>query len=185
MCPGAILPARATRAGGTRLARRHSMVTKAISPKRPAPRASTSKAKAPAKRVIRATDPIETFMTRSPHCIGKDQKLATAQTLMREQRLRHLPVLEGGKLIGMLSQRDIYFVGAIPGVDPGEDTVEDAMTQDAYRVSPSAQLLGVVSTMVDKKLGSAVVVQRGKVVGVFTTTDAMRLLTELLAGGAR
>ena len=131
-------------------------------------------------RVNGASDSIETFMTRSPHCIGKDQKLATAQALMRTARLRHLPVLDAGKLVGMLTQRDIYFVETIRGVDPSEDTVEDAMTQEAYQVSPSALLRDVVSVMAKKKLGSAVVVEAGKVVGVFTTTDALEVLAALL-----
>ena len=131
--------------------------------------------------VIGATDSIERFMTHSPHCIGKDQSLATAQSLMRSERLRHLPVLEAGKLIGMLSQRDIYFMEALPSVDPSATTVEDAMTQEAYQVSPKARLRDVVGTMAKKTLGSAVVVEAGKVVGVFTTTDALTVLAEVLS----
>ncbi len=81
----------------------------------------------------------------------------------------------------MLSQRDIYFVETIQGVDPVEVSVEDAMTQDAYQVQPTARLHTVVAAMAKKKIGSAVVVEDGKVVGVFTTTDALTVLSELLA----
>jgi acetoin utilization protein AcuB len=124
---------------------------------------------------------IASFMTPSPHCIGKAQTIETAQTLMRNARLRHLPVLEAGKLVGMLSQRDVYFTETIHGVDPSRDTVEDAMSQDTYQVAPSALLRDVVRTMATAKVGSAVVVDGGgKVVGVFTTTDAMKLLYGLL-----
>jgi acetoin utilization protein AcuB len=132
-------------------------------------------------RAVAPTTSIANFMTRSPHCIGKDQKLATASSLMRDARLRHLPVLEAGRLVGMLSQRDIYFVETIQGVDPVEVSVEDAMTQDAYQVQPTARLHTVVAAMAKKKIGSAVVVEDGKVVGVFTTTDALTVLSELLA----
>jgi acetoin utilization protein AcuB len=145
------------------------------------PRRGPSKAPAPVPRATSTRDSIETFMTRSPHCIGKDQKLVTAQALMRAGRLRHLPVLEAGKLVGMLSQRDIYFLETIRGVDPEEDTVEDAMTQDAYQVAPSARLHDVIGTMAKQKLGSAVVVEAGRVVGLFTTTDALTVLAGLLA----
>jgi acetoin utilization protein AcuB len=100
---------------------------------------------------------------------------------MRKAGLRHLPVLEAGKLVGMVSQRDLYFVETIRGVDPGENTVEDAMTEEAYQVPPSARLHDVVGTMAKRKLGSAVVVEAGRVVGVFTTTDALKILAELVA----
>jgi acetoin utilization protein AcuB len=120
------------------------------------------------------------FMTRSPHSIGKDQKLALAHRLMRTYRIRHLPVLQGGKLVGMVSQRDLYFLESIHGVDPETDTVEDAMSSDTYRVRPTDPLARVVKTMAEKKLGSAVVVEGAKVVGVFTTTDALRTLSRML-----
>jgi acetoin utilization protein AcuB len=144
-------------------------------------RRNPSKSPRSETRIIDANDSIETFMTRSPHCIGKDQKLAVAHALMRKAGLRHLPVLEAGKLVGMVSQRDLYFVETIRGVDPGENTVEDAMTEEAYQVPPSARLHDVVGTMAKKKLGSAVVVEAGRVVGVFTTTDALKILAELVA----
>jgi acetoin utilization protein AcuB len=119
------------------------------------------------------------FMTASPHCIGKDQKLARAHEMMRAHGLRHLPVLDGGKLVGIVSQRDLYFVESIRGVDPDKDLVEDAMT-DAFQVTKRAGLRKVVDTMASKRLGSAVVVEDDKVVGVFTTTDALRALGTLL-----
>ena len=135
----------------------------------------------PPARAIGPDASIASFMTRSPHCIGKDQKLAAASSLMRTAQLRHLPVLDAGRLVGMLSQRDIYFVETIQGVDPVEVSVEDAMTQEAYQVHPTARLHAVVGAMAKKKLGSAVVVEAGKVVGMFTTTDALRVLSELLS----
>ena len=46
-------------------------------------------------------------MTETPHSIGKDQPLAVAHRLMKEHDLRHLPVLEQGKLVGLVSERDV------------------------------------------------------------------------------
>jgi acetoin utilization protein AcuB len=119
-------------------------------------------------------------MTPSPHCIGRDQKLSRAHEVMRAHGLRHLPVLEGGKLVGIVSQRDLYFVETIRGVDADKDLVEDAMTSDAFQVKTTASLKKVVDAMARRRLGSAVVVEGGKVVGVFTTTDAMRTLGTML-----
>ena len=123
------------------------------------------------------------FMSPSPYSIGKDQKLAVAHEMMRTNRIRHLPVLEAGKLVGLLSQRDLYFIETIKGVDREKDTVEDAMTSDTYCVKPTEPVGRVVSEMAKRRLGSAVVVDNGKVVGVFTTTDALKTLSAVLKVG--
>src|SRR3954451_6855057 len=67
-------------------------------------------------------------MTAQPVTIGRDQTLATAHALMREHHCRHLPVLEQGELVGILSQRDLYFLETIKGVESDVDLVEDAMS---------------------------------------------------------
>jgi acetoin utilization protein AcuB len=123
---------------------------------------------------------IKHWMTTSPHSIGRDQTLGVAHKLMREHGLRHLPVLDGGKLVGLLTQRDLYFLESIRGVDMEADRVEDGMSQDVYCVAPDARLAEVVREMAEHKYGCVVVVDAGRVVGVFTTTDAMGLLADRL-----
>ncbi len=123
---------------------------------------------------------IQKHMTTSPHSIGQGQTLARAHAVMSEHQIRHLPVLEGGKLVGMLSDRDLHLVESLDGVDPAKVLVEDAMSSTIYAVAPDAALDDVVSTMAEHKYGSAVVMQNEKVVGIFTTVDACRTLAELL-----
>ena len=125
---------------------------------------------------------IQTFMTTSPHSIGPDQTLAVAQRMMHDHRIRHLPVLAGGRLVGMLSERDVALIETLKDVDPTTVTVEDAMSNEVYAVSPDASLDEVVGTMAEHKYGSSVIVQNAKVVGIFTTVDACRALSELLHG---
>lgn len=120
--------------------------------------------------------PIAEFMTRSPHSIGVEQSIESAQNLMRKYRIRHLPVLHGGRLVGMLSLRDIHLVETFSGVDPGEVTVEEAMSADVYQVPPSTPITEVAAEMARRKLGSAVIVDDGKVVGLFTTVDALNAI---------
>ncbi len=120
-------------------------------------------------------------MTKTPHLIGAEQSMRAAHDLMREHQIRHLPVLHGGKLSGLLSVRDLYLVETLPDVDPERVRVEDAMSQDVYAVGPKTSLKEVVVEMASRKLGSAVVVDGTKVVGVFTTTDALETLAELLS----
>jgi acetoin utilization protein AcuB len=119
-------------------------------------------------------------MTRTPHLIGAEQSMKSAHDLMRAHEIRHLPVLHGGKLIGLLSIRDLHLVETLPDVDPERVRVEEAMTQDVYTVEPKTPLKQVVTEMAARKLGSAVVVEGTKVVGVFTTIDALELLAERL-----
>jgi acetoin utilization protein AcuB len=119
-------------------------------------------------------------MTKTPHLIGAEQSMKSAHELMRAHDIRHLPVLHGGKLTGLLSLRDLHLVETLPGVDPDVVRVEEAMSQDVYAVAPKTPLKTVVSEMAARKLGSAVVVDGRNVVGVFTTIDALGLLAEKL-----
>lgn len=124
---------------------------------------------------------IQKYMTTTPHSIGVEQTVAQAQKLMKEHDIRHLPVLHGGKLVGVLSDRDIALIETLKDVDPEKVSVEDAMTQQVYTVEPSVQIDEVVNEMAEKKYGSAIVVQNHKVVGIFTTVDVCRAFGELLA----
>lgn len=119
---------------------------------------------------------MEDVMTEQPVTIGREQTLALAHKMMRENHCRHLPVLERGELVGVLSQRDLYFLETIAGVDMEEDKVDDAMSTDAYAVTPDARLDEVAATMADNKYGCAVIMERERVVGIFTATDALRVL---------
>ena len=124
--------------------------------------------------------PISKYMSPTPHTIGREQTLATAHHLMREHRIRHLPVLAGGRLVGLLSERDLSLIESIKSVDPDTTLVDEAMTQAPYTVGPEAPLDEVVATMAGQRYGSAVVVDGPRVIGVFTTIDALDALVEML-----
>lgn len=123
-------------------------------------------------------------MSRSPHTIGVSVSLAEAAKVMKKHRIRHLPVLEGGSLVGLLSERDVEVISSVSELDASCILVEEAMSQAPWIVSPQTPLLEVARYMADKKLGSAVVVESDKVVGVFTTTDGMRALADVLESTA-
>ena len=130
--------------------------------------------------MTKAIPTVQKYMTTSPHTIGEDQPMTVAHRMMREHHIRHLPVLRGAKIVGLVSDRDLNMVETLQDVDPRKVLVSEAMTQDPYLVSPDAALDEVVLSMAEKKYGSAVVIQHEKVVGIFTTVDACRAFADLL-----
>lgn len=123
---------------------------------------------------------VQKYMTTSPHTVGTDQTLAHAHTILREHKIRHLPVLRGGELVGMLTDRDLALIETLKDVDPANVQVEDAMSTNIFTVSPDAPLDQVVAQMAAKKYGSAVVVQNKHVVGILTNVDVCTAFAELL-----
>lgn len=124
--------------------------------------------------------PISKFMTTTPTSVTADTTLDDAAKLMASLSIRHLPVMRAGKLLGILTDRDVKFVESFQDVDPKRISVERCMMTDPYQVSPDTLLDEVALTMAEQRYGSAVVVQNGHVVGIFTTVDACRCLSELL-----
>jgi acetoin utilization protein AcuB len=126
------------------------------------------------------------FMTPDPHTIGPDETLAAAHRVMRKLRVRHLPVVDRGKLVGLVSQRDPYLLETLAQADPNNISIVEAMTPEPYCVGPDTPVAEVARTLVARRHGSAVVVEDGRVIGIFTTSDALRALIAVLdqCGGA-
>ncbi len=120
--------------------------------------------------------PISKLMTRAPHTIGREQTMATAHDLMRKHHIRHLPVLDGGRLVGVVSLGDLRLAATFGDVDPAKVTVEEAMSAEPYTVGPDTPVADVAAEMAERRYGCAVIVEDRAVVGVFTTIDALRAL---------
>lgn len=123
-----------------------------------------------------AVPPIERFMSNVLVVIGPKQPLTEATRLMRANNVRHLPVVDHGKLLGILSQRDVHLIETLDGVDPARVMVEEAMTRDVFTVEPEESVEKVAQIMADRRIGSAVVAHGTKLLGLFTTIDALRAL---------
>lgn len=124
---------------------------------------------------------IRDYMTPSPVTIAADLTLAQARERMFRSDVRHLPVVDDGELVGILSQRDVALAEALVG-DLERVPVREAMRVPAFTCGPSARLDVVAAAMAAHKYGAAVVVERddpGRVIGVFTTVDALRALATL------
>lgn len=123
---------------------------------------------------------IDKYMTTSPLTIEQDSSLAHAQKVMADSKIRHLPVVDGEKLVGILSDRDVALISSIAGADPHTLRVTDAMTPKPYTTSPKTTIDEVVTHMAEHKIGSVVVTDNNHVVGIFTAVDALAAFAHLL-----
>lgn len=115
---------------------------------------------------------IRSVMTRSPASVSIDATLREAEGLMIDRGVRHLTVMEGDALAGVVSDRDLASgAGA---------SVRDVCSLDVYSVEPKARLDEVLDEMAGRRIGCTVVTKGGEVVGIFTATDACRCFAEHL-----
>lgn len=123
---------------------------------------------------------VEHYMTRVLVVVGREETIAEATRRMRLHEVRHLPVVEGGKVVGIITQRDIHLIQSLCAAEPHETLVEEAMVHDVYTIEAEDDLRRVAAHMAEHRLGSAVVAHNGKLLGIFTATDALRALAAVL-----
>jgi acetoin utilization protein AcuB len=122
------------------------------------------------------------FMTPFPFSIDIEAPLAEAHAFLRSRQIRHLPVTREGALAGVLTDRDIKLaLGPDLGFTPERELrVADVYQPECYVVDAADHLEDVAATMAERHVGSALVTRAGKLVGIFTTTDACRALARLI-----
>ena len=129
---------------------------------------------------------VRSVMTPAPLTVEVDAPLREAQDLMIDHEIRHLPVVEAGRLVGIVSDRD---VAAVENDSASQQLMErlrvrDVCTLDFYAVSPEEPLDVVLDAMAERRLGSAIVTDAEKIAGLFTATDACRVFAEHLRASA-
>lgn len=127
---------------------------------------------------------LKAAMTPFPHSVRVDEPLGRAREMMAAHGIRHLPVTGGGRLVGLVTERDLNLLaGFTPTPRERDDLlVRDACVLDAYVVDIDAPLSAVLRELAERHIGSALVTRHEKLVGIFTVTDACRAFGELLAG---
>jgi CBS domain-containing protein len=111
--------------------------------------------------------------------VGVDDAAGVARATMRRHRIRHLVVVDGERLVGIVSERDL---GSRKGAARRDLSVRDLMTADPVSASPTTTLRQAANLMRGRTVGSLLVVEGGRVVGIVTTTD---LLDQLGRGATR
>ena len=120
------------------------------------------------------------YMSRAPHVIDRGRSVREAAEVMRNNVIRHLPVVDGQRLVGIVSARDVRLVEASSDVSIDQIHVDWAIGAAPYVVTPATPLEEAAQLMAEKKCDAVAVVEEGCVVGVLTTIDALGALAELL-----
>ena len=120
--------------------------------------------------------PIKAVMTPFPWHVDRDEPLDRAKALMQEHQIRHLPVTEGGELIGVIKARDVALLESrsSAGGHHAGFHVRDVSVLDAYVVDLFEPLDRVLGELAARHIDSALVVRHGRLAGIFTATDACR-----------
>lgn len=115
-----------------------------------------------------------------PLSVAPDVELKDARELMRSWGTRHLPVTEkDGSVVGLLTERDIdHHMTLYPG--KRGLTVREAMNPNPFVVTPEESLAVTIDTMARNRHDCAVVADGQGICGIFTTTDALRILAHML-----
>ncbi|MGI9336236.1 MAG: CBS domain-containing protein [Gammaproteobacteria bacterium] len=125
---------------------------------------------------------LRSLMTPFPYSVAMDDSVSRAQALMGEHGVRHLPVREGEAIAGIVTDSDILVAQVRSAAAGGgaDVSVREVCTLDPYVVSLDEPLENVLSTMSERRIGSAIVTHHGRLAGVFTATDACRAFGDVL-----
>jgi len=128
---------------------------------------------------------IDAVMTPYPYSVEIDAHLSTAKSMLAQFKVRHLPVRDGDKWVGVVTEQNLAMAQAL-GVDMSVSSnvrIRDLCRHKAYVVGPGEPLAQVLRSMAAESHDSALVVKDGKLLGIFTATDALKRYAELLSGG--
>lgn len=131
---------------------------------------------------------VKDVMSSAVQVVRRNDELALADGLMKQGRIRHLPVLdEDGLVCAVVSQRDLFRGALLRALGYGsraEDSmlrqvpVKAAMSGELYTTSPDASIVEAARLMTERKVGCLPVIEAGKLVGIVTESDLVRLVAE-------
>ena len=134
--------------------------------------------------------PISKIMTRKLVTLSPQDDLVTAERLFKKHRIRHIPVVEGNTIKGMLSYTDLLRISFADAVDEHEEyvdtivynmfTIPQVMVSDVVTVSSTTSIKDVARFLSKKEFHALPGVDNGKIVGIVTTTDLINYLLECI-----
>lgn len=123
---------------------------------------------------------LEQVMTEFPHTIQAHESAERAHALLIDYGVRHLPVEVDGKIIGVLSDRDVNLALSLHGEKPSPVSVLSLCSKPAYMVTKDEPITLVLRTMAEQRYGCVLVTEQGRLVGIATTSDLLRWMAAWL-----
>ena len=129
---------------------------------------------------MRARIPVVEIMTQTPVTIHGDATAKTAAGLMREKNIGSLVVVDTGKPMGIVTERDLVTKVAAEDKQPSRVLVRDIMTSPVVAVHPHEEVAEAAKLMAERKIRRLPVVKEGKLIGIVTENDILRIWPQLI-----
>jgi CBS domain-containing protein len=136
---------------------------------------------------------VSKIMSRKVVSVSADDTLRIVSEVMELGRVRHMPVVKGGDLVGVVSERDLLraSLSSVMGIDRAEQQaflegvkISEVMSSPAISVSPETPVQGAARLMAEHKIGCLPVLEEGKLVAIVTETDVLGVLAAMPLSGA-
>jgi CBS domain-containing protein len=136
---------------------------------------------------LNAASTVKDIMTQNPATLERNETLDLAESVMNLGRIRHMPVVDDGKLVGIVSQRDLFRSALITALGFGRKVtsaliktikVKEIMTEKVITIAPNASIKDAARQMIEKKIGCLPVVEEDRLIGLVTETDMLRYVVE-------
>lgn len=120
-------------------------------------------------------------MTPFPYSVDSDDTVSEVESLMDEHHIRHVPVQQDGRVVGIISQGDLYrlFERFLPNAEKAHVRARDIMVEEPYIVAFDTPLNEVAVEIAKRHIGSAIVLHHEKLAGILSATDICRILAEI------
>lgn len=135
---------------------------------------------------MKRREPISAIMTTNVVTLNLTDSLETAERLFKKHKIRHIPVVNGATIKGMLSYTDLLRISFVDGLEDEGDNVDtviydmftiyQVMTKNLTTVSTEATIKDVAEILASNEFHALPVVNEGKLVGIVTTTDLIKYL---------
>jgi len=132
---------------------------------------------------------IRDIMTKNPITVSSETLVMDAQKIMKEKNIRRLPVVDKGKLVGIITKHDILAAAPSPATSLSihelnyllsKMKVKEIMKKDPITLPPDTPFEEALRIGQEKKIGAFPVVENGKLIGIATESDSIRILTHAL-----